>query len=186
MAPLLHLEIELGVTFGDTMRPGNCTRAIFFSAFIGIFFFNIGPKAAAQFSNPIPVPLSATTVPESQLMQPAELLQLIRPSQAAHPLLLQVGSHIMFSQAHIPGSVFAGPGAQASGLRLLESKVAAMPKDKLIVIYCGCCPWGRCPNIGPAFRRLHELGFTNVKALYIANNFGDDWVARGYQVDKGE
>ena len=92
----------------------------------------------------------------------------------------------MFAQAHIPGSLYAGPGSQAAGLQLLESKVNKTPKDKLIVIYCGCCPWSRCPNMGPAYKRLRELGFTNVKALYIANNFGDDWVAKGYSVEKGE
>ena len=100
--------------------------------------------------------------------------------------MLQVGSHIMFAQSHIPGSVFAGPGSQPSGLHLVETKVASTPKSKLIVIYCGCCPWDRCPNIGPVYKRLRELGFTNVKALYLADNFGNDWVAKGYPTDKGE
>ena len=92
----------------------------------------------------------------------------------------------MFAQAHIAGSVFAGPGSQPSGLALIEKRVASTEKNKLIVIYCGCCPWNRCPNMGPAYKRLHDLGFTNVKAIYIANNFGDDWVAKGYQVESGD
>jgi hypothetical protein len=71
-------------------------------------------------------------------------------------------------------------------LQLLESKVASTPKNALIVIYCGCCPWNRCPNVGPAYARLHDLGFTNVKVLYMANNFGDDWVAKGYRVEQGQ
>jgi hypothetical protein len=25
-----------------------------------------------------------------------------------------------------------------------------------------------------------------VKALYLANNFGDDWVSKGYPVERGE
>jgi hypothetical protein len=30
------------------------------------------------------------------------------------------------------------------------------------------------------------LGFTQVKVLYIAENFGDNWVNQGYPVVKGE
>jgi thiosulfate/3-mercaptopyruvate sulfurtransferase len=130
--------------------------------------------------------LSATTVPQAQQVQPAELQHMLTAGGADRPLMLQVGSHVMFAQAHIAGSIYAGPGSQESGLQMIEKAVVTVPKGKLIVIYCGCCPWIKCPNIGPAFKKLHELGFTNVKALYIANNFGDDWVARGYSVDKGE
>ncbi len=168
------------------MQPGTCARTIVFSALITLISFTITPRTQAQFSNPAPAPLSASTVPQAQVIQPAALAQMLRSSQADRPLVVQVGSHIMFSQAHIPGSVFAGPGSQLAGLQLLETKVTATPKNKLIILYCGCCPWNHCPNIGPAYKTLHDLGFTNVKALYIASNFGDDWVAKGYRVDKGE
>jgi hypothetical protein len=30
-----------------------------------------------------------------------------------------------------------------------------------------------------------SLGFKNVKLLYIAHNFGEDWVGKNYPVDKG-
>jgi hypothetical protein len=39
--------------------------------------------------------------------------------------------------------------------------------------------------VGPAYKRLHDLGFTNVKVLYLANNFGDDWLYKGYRVEQG-
>ena len=71
-----------------------------------------------------------------------------------------------------------------AGLALLEKAVSLLPKSKFIVIYCGCCPWNRCPNVGPAFKRLADLGFTNVKVVYFANNFGDDWVSKGYPTQK--
>jgi hypothetical protein len=29
------------------------------------------------------------------------------------------------------------------------------------------------------------MGFTNVKALYLANNFGADWADKGYPVEAG-
>jgi|HubBroStandDraft_6_1064221.scaffolds.fasta_scaffold90129_1 thiosulfate/3-mercaptopyruvate sulfurtransferase len=131
-------------------------------------------------------PSSATSIPESRLIQPEALVHLLNAGEKEKPLILQVGSRVMYSQAHIPGSDYAGPGSQASGIQSLENTVASLPKDKQIILYCGCCPWNRCPNVGPAYKRLHDLGFTNVKVLYIANNFGDDWVNKGYPAVKGK
>jgi rhodanese-related sulfurtransferase len=79
-----------------------------------------------------------------------------------------------------------GAGSSDAGQQKLRDRVKGLPKNTAIVIYCGCCPWGHCPNIHPAFQALHSLGFTNVKAVYIANDFGTDWVQKGYPVAKGE
>jgi hypothetical protein len=92
---------------------------------------------------------------------------------------------MMFAQAHIPGAEYAGPGSQTEGLDLLRSRVASLPRSTFIVIYCGCCPWKKCPNMGAAFAALQKLGFLNVKALYIAKDFGTDWIDKGYPVTKG-
>jgi thiosulfate/3-mercaptopyruvate sulfurtransferase len=128
---------------------------------------------------------SATTVPASQLIQAADLNNILASADPSpKPLILQVGSHIFFDEAHITGSQYAGPGSQPAGLALLEKAVASLPKDQFIVLYCGCCPWNRCPNVGPAWKRLAGLGYTNVKVLYIAKNFGDDWVSKGYPTQK--
>ena len=158
----------------------------FFITIILVPALMAGLPGHAQFSSPSEPSLSATTVPRAQLVQPAEMVRMLKASGAERPILFQVGSYVMFQQAHIPDSRFAGPGSQATGLLLLEKLVAPIPKTQLVVLYCGCCPWNRCPNIGPAYKRLRDLGFTNVKALYLANNFGDDWVAKGYPVEKGE
>jgi hypothetical protein len=32
---------------------------------------------------------------------------------------------------------------------------------------------------------MKEMGFTQLKVLYIANNFGADWVEKGYPTVKG-
>lgn len=150
-------------------------RSAIFVLVLAAFVF--APRQAlSQFS---PAPASASTIPAAQQIQPAELIPLLKSSTTA-PLVIQVGSRLFFAEAHIPGAKYAGPGSQASGLQLLESTVASVPKSKSIVLYCGCCPWNRCPNVGPAFLRLRELGFTHVKVLYLANNFGDDWVNKGY------
>ena len=127
---------------------------------------------------------SALSVPQAQLIQPEALNNLLQAKTADKPLLLQVGSHLLFDEAHIPGSVYAGAGSQPAGLKQLQSTVAMLSKKKDIVLYCGCCPWNRCPNLGPAFKQLHDLGFTNVRVLYLADNLGTDWVAKGYAVER--
>ena len=129
---------------------------------------------------------SATSIPEANLIQPEALLKALKGTDGEKPLILQVGSRVMFSQAHIPGAEYAGPGSQASGIQSLENMVSSLPKTKHVVLYCGCCPWNKCPNVGPAFKRLRDLGFSNVKVLYIANNFGDDCVNNGYPAVKGK
>jgi thiosulfate/3-mercaptopyruvate sulfurtransferase len=162
------------------VRPKNLPKVLIFLFLAGLL---MGQAAGAQFSNPA---ASASTVPQAQLMQPAELVSLLKASGAERPVVFQVGSFVMFQQAHIPNAGFAGPGSQPNGMILLKKFAAPLKKEQLIVIYCGCCPWNRCPNIGPAYKQLRDLGFTSVKALYLANNFGDDWVAKGYPTERGE
>jgi rhodanese-related sulfurtransferase len=139
----------------------------------------------AQFNGGAPPPSSAYSIPAAQLLQPAELNRLLQAKGANKPLVLQVGSHMLFAQAHIAGSEYAGAGAQPEGLNQLQARVSHLPRKTFIVIYCGCCPWNRCPNVGPAFKRLQDMGFTNVKTLDLPNNLGSDWVAKGYPVDRG-
>jgi len=125
----------------------------------------------------------ATSLPSSQLINPEELVKLLRSEK---PLIIQVGSHVLYQQAHIPGSEYIGPASSESGLQSLRKRVESLPRNKFIVIYCGCCPWSHCPNVKPADDALRAMGFTNVKVLYIANNFGADWVDKGYPVAKGD
>jgi rhodanese-related sulfurtransferase len=102
------------------------------------------------------------------------------------PLLLHVGFKKLYQQAHIPGSEFFGPGSEPEVIARLRQRVAELPRDREIVVYCGCCPWSRCPNVKPAYQALHELGFTRVTTLYIDDDFGANWVAKGYPVSKEE
>jgi thiosulfate/3-mercaptopyruvate sulfurtransferase len=127
---------------------------------------------------------SDETIPQPPLITPE---QLVKTLQAANqkPLVLQVGPRTLYAQAHIPGSQYMGAGSSDAGKKKLRERVKSLPKNTAIVIYCGCCPWDHCPNMHPAYALLHSLGFTNVKALYIADNFGTDWVNKGYPVAKG-
>ena len=100
--------------------------------------------------------------------------------------MIQVGSHVLYAQAHIPGSEYVGAASTDAGLQQLQKRVESLPKNKFIVLYCGCCPWIHCPNVKPAYEKLRAMGYSNVKVLYIADNFGTNWVDKGYPVSKGE
>jgi rhodanese-related sulfurtransferase len=130
-------------------------------------------------------PKPAASIPKADLVQPADLAATLKNASIQKPLLLHVGFHILYTQAHIPGSEFVGPASEEAGLQLLRNRVAKLPKDAPIVIYCGCCPWSDCPNIAAAYDALHALGFKQVKALYIASNLGTNWIDQGYPITKG-
>jgi rhodanese-related sulfurtransferase len=127
----------------------------------------------------------AASIPTADLIQPADLAAVLKSTSAPKPLILHVGFRKLYAQAHIPGSEFVGAASDDAGLQLLTNRVAKLPKDSAIVIYCGCCPWDHCPNMAAAHDALRALGFTRVKALYIADNFGTDWVDKGYPVASG-
>jgi rhodanese-related sulfurtransferase len=128
-------------------------------------------------------PGDALTIPNTVQLQPAELAAMLQAGNA--PPILQVGFSVLYQQAHIPNAQYAGPGNNDDGLLNLKSHVDALPRDKLVVIYCGCCPWEKCPNIAAAYKQMTAMGFTNVKVLHLAANFGADWVDKGYPVTRG-
>ena len=122
----------------------------------------------------------------AQLINPEDLVKLVQAPQGERPLILNVGPSLLYMQAHIPGSEYIGAGSDSQGIASLRRRVKALPHNTFIVLYCGCCPWSHCPNVRPAYNELHKAGFTNVKVLYIADNFGTDWVYKGYPTIKGQ
>src|SRR5580698_11374271 len=84
------------------------------SGFIGLVLLGlvagslISPMTARAQISPAVSPSSALTIPQDALLQPADVVKLLQGG--VRPVIFQVGSHLMFSQAHIPGSVYAGPG----------------------------------------------------------------------------
>src|ERR1035441_9548083 len=83
---------------------------------------------------PVSGPGSALSIPQAQLIQPEALNRVLQTKGTEKPLLLQVGSHLLFDEAHIPGSVYAGAGSQPTGLQQLQSTVATVAKKKAIVL----------------------------------------------------
>ena len=132
------------------------------------------------------VAYQASLIPSSRLIQCEELAKILRSPKAAKPLVLQVGPQVLYTQAHIPGAEHIAPAFTDSSLQQLRKRVEPLARNKFIVIYCGCCPWDRCPNVEPADRALRAMGFSQVKILYIPDNFGHDWVDKGYPVAKGD
>jgi hypothetical protein len=139
------------------------------------------------------IPLSRATdsaqessIPAADLIQPAELAKIVQGTASEKPLILQVGSRVLYEEAHIPGSEYFGPASSAQGREKLRQRLQSVSREKVIVLYCGCCPWSHCPNIKPAWDLAHSLGFSKAKVLYIANNFGADWVDKGYPTAKGQ
>jgi thiosulfate/3-mercaptopyruvate sulfurtransferase len=181
------LPANPGVPLGGTNEGHFMTQLVktlqsskLFSAFVAVWILMVAMNPALAETRPV------APVPPADLIQPAELAAELESSSVPKPLILHVGFRTMYDQSHIPGSDYAGPGNMPAGLRVLSDRVAALPKETSIVIYCGCCPWSSCPNIAAAYGTLHGLGFTNVKVLYIADNFGTDWVDKGYPATKDQ
>ena len=123
---------------------------------------------------------------EPKLIQPEELARILQSPKDGRPLIFHVGYRVLYLQAHVPHSEYIGPASEPEGIQRLRHRVQALPRTQYIVVYCGCCPWNKCPNVDPAYKELRALGFRNVRLLYIADNFGKSWVDKGYPVEKGE
>ena len=128
--------------------------------------------------------LAIAPAADDQFIQPRDLATRIRSGAA--PPLIQVGFNVLYRNRHIPGSIYAGPGNTPAGLAALKAAVEKRPRGGELVIYCGCCPWDHCPNIKPALELLRQMGFKNVKALYVPTNMAKDWYDAGYPSEAGE
>jgi thiosulfate/3-mercaptopyruvate sulfurtransferase len=142
---------------------------------VACFLLLLSPHVFAQ----------ANSLPANRLISPEDLVKLLQTGQKK-PVILNVGPHTLFAQAHIAGSEYIGAASTEAGLNQLRKRVESLPRNAFIVLYCGCCPWSHCPNVKPADDALHAKGFSNVKVLYISDNFGTNWVEKGYPTAKGE
>ena len=128
--------------------------------------------------------LTAGLAADLALVQPNEVAAQLA-AKGPHPAILQVGPNVLYRGKHIPGAVYAGPASRTEGLELLRNAVDKLPRNSEIVVYCGCCPWGNCPNVKPAMALLKDMGFTRAKAIYIETGFAKDWTEKGYPVEAG-
>jgi thiosulfate/3-mercaptopyruvate sulfurtransferase len=115
---------------------------------------------------------------EDQLMQPQQLAQTLQSGKDL-PVLVSIGP-----AALIPRSVNIGMVQEKENLDKLEKQLKNLPKERSIVIYCGCCPYEHCPNVRPAMALLNKMKFTNYHLLDLPHNLKKDWIDKGYPVVK--
>src|SRR5262245_29848918 len=121
-----------------------------------------------------------------QTVQPADFAKELQQEKDPYPTVIYVGVKTLYEGAHIPGAVFYGPGSTEQGLAALKKFAATLPKNSDVVLYCGCCPLEKCPNLRPAFIALKGNGFARLRVLILPTSFNTDWVEKGLPVHKGE
>jgi hypothetical protein len=108
------------------------------AAFLTFAILSPYPFMRAQYASTPVSPGSTLTIPEAQVINPEALRHLLLTAGADKPLILQVGSHLLYAESHIPGSEYAGQGSQPAGLQQLQNRVSSLVRKRLIVLYCGC------------------------------------------------
>ena len=138
-----------------------------FFAFIALFFTTSFTVNASADGEPWTI---------DQLMEPQTLITIIQANKGnALPVILNIGS-----VESIKGAIATGAVSEPDAFAELKKQLKNIKKDKLIVIYCGCCPLFKCPNIRPAFKEIAAEGFTNIKVLDLKKNLQTDWVDKNY------
>ncbi len=112
------------------------------------------------------------------LLEPEALAGILNTAKGQKPLIFNIGP-----LANIQGAVSIGSMTSPANVEKLSKALASVPKDKMVVIYCGCCPFRNCPNIRPAFNMMKEKGFKNPKLLNLKQNLKVDWSDRGYPME---
>jgi rhodanese-related sulfurtransferase len=129
----------------------------------------------------IAVLMTAALAADLATIEPNELAGQLS-AKRTHPTIIQVGPNMLYRSKHIPGAVYAGPASKPEGVELLKKAVSGLPLDAEIILYCGCCPWDKCPNVSPAMAQLRDMGYTKVKVLHVPTGFAQDWAEKGYPV----
>jgi thiosulfate/3-mercaptopyruvate sulfurtransferase len=113
---------------------------------------------------------------------PADLVKEL--AGADKPAIVCTAPSSMYRRARIPGAVLYGPASEPGAITALTAWAKPRPRTSNIVIYCGCCPLAYCPNLRPAYKALADMGFTRVRVLILPDNFGTDWLEKGYPAER--
>ena len=115
---------------------------------------------------------------DKELKDPAVLAATLADSKAPQPVIFNIGP-----MQEVKGAISIGPTSAPENVEKLKQRLAKLPKDKEVIIYCGCCPFRRCPNVRPAFELLKKMKFTNAKLLNLPTSLNDDWINKGYPME---
>ena len=124
------------------------------------------------------LPQSDAPWTEKQLKDPAALAATLADAKAPQPVIFNIGP-----VQQIKSAIAIGPTKAQANFDKLKQQLAKLPKDKEVIIYCGCCPFSRCPNVRPAFELLQKMKFKNGKLLNLPSNLNDDWISKGYPME---
>lgn len=117
---------------------------------------------------------------EKELLEPSDLVSAIKTGATKTLLILNIGAVDDIKDAQHIGAV-----NKAENMAKLRNAVAGLPKNIELVIYCGCCPFTKCPNIRPAFNELKKSGFINIKLINLPVNLKTNWIDKGYPLSAG-
>jgi thiosulfate/3-mercaptopyruvate sulfurtransferase len=121
----------------------------------------------------------------AQTIQSADLLKELGDGKSA-PTILYVGFNRLYNAGHIKGAIYKGSGGTPEGLNGIKMWAGTIAHSTNLVLYCGCCPMEKCPNIRPAYSALKDMGFINLRILFLPHSFAVDWAEKGLPYDKGE
>lgn len=120
--------------------------------------------------------------PKEGLLEPAALAAILGTLEK-RPTIISVTFPVLYRARHIRGAELAGPTNKPEGMVALREVVSQLPKSEPLIIYCGCCPMIKCPNIRPAYQALKDLRFTDVQVLNLPTNLHVDWTQKGFPVE---
>ena len=112
---------------------------------------------------------------QKDLIEPTALATIIANPKANQPKIFNIGV-----VDNIKGAINMGGVSEKENLQKLNNALSKLPKSTFLVVYCGCCPFERCPNIRPAVTLLKTLGFKNGRLLNLPTNLKQNWVDKGY------
>ena len=140
----------------------------------------LSPLAAAILFSGVTraLPQSGEPWTDKQLKEPAVLAAALADPKAPKQIIFNIGP-----VQQIKGAISIGPTSAQANLDKLKKQLAKLPKEKEVIIYCGCCPFRRCPNVRPAFELLKQMKFTNAKLLNLSTSLNDDWISKGYPME---
>jgi thiosulfate/3-mercaptopyruvate sulfurtransferase len=119
----------------------------------------------------------------AQTVRPADLAKEVAGAKPAATVLF-VGFQRLYTAGHIHGAQYHGTASKPEGLAEIKKWADTLPRSTNLVIYCGCCPMEKCPNIRPAFASLREMGFTNMRVLTLPTSFAVDWAEKALPYDQ--
>lgn len=158
------------IRYPGNVRPGAVAGLAL--ALLVVAALAVMARAAGTWVAPL---AAADPWTSNELIQPQQLAAMLSGPPDSRPRVVCVGFNFLYEAGHIPGSAFYGPAREATGLQGLRAAAKNWPRDKEVVIYCGCCPLKQCPNVRPAFSALKAMGFTRLRLLDLETDFRTDW-----------